>query len=81
MVKSWMAHHQGMSLLALMNFLYCGAMQQWFHSEARVEATELLLQERPTVYEIKAAAGMSQKPLESRPARKAAASDELALAS
>jgi len=42
-----MAHHQGMSLLALANFLKENVMQRWFHSDPRVQATELLLQEKP----------------------------------
>jgi hypothetical protein len=46
-VKQWMAHHQGMSLLAIGNFLQNGMVHNWFHSDARVQATELLLQERP----------------------------------
>ena len=47
LVKSWMAHHQGMSLLAITNFLCEGVMRQWFHKNRNVQATELLLQERP----------------------------------
>ncbi len=47
MVRSWMAHHQGMSLLALTNILCDKAVQRWFHSDRRVQATELLLHERP----------------------------------
>ncbi len=47
LVRCWMAHHQGMSLLALANFLKENVVQQWFHSERRVQATELLLQEKP----------------------------------
>jgi hypothetical protein len=47
LVRCWMAHHQGMSLLALANFLHNNIVQQWFHSERRVQATELLLHERP----------------------------------
>jgi hypothetical protein len=46
-VKQWMAHHQGMSLLAIANFLQDGLVRNWFHSDAHVQATELLLQERP----------------------------------
>ncbi len=46
-VKSWMVHHQGMSLLALGNFLCGNVVQRWFHSDRRVQATELLLQEKP----------------------------------
>jgi cyclic beta-1,2-glucan synthetase len=42
-----MVHHQGMSLLAIANFLQNGVVQNWFHADARVQATELLLQERP----------------------------------
>jgi cyclic beta-1,2-glucan synthetase len=42
-----MAHHQGMSLLSIANFLGDGTLQKWFHSSPRVQATELLLQEKP----------------------------------
>jgi hypothetical protein len=49
-VRSWMAHHQGMSLLAIANFLQGGVVQNWFHRDPRVQATELLLQERPVRY-------------------------------
>jgi hypothetical protein len=45
-VRSWMAHHQGMSLLAICNLLFDNPMQRYFHSEPRVLATELLLHER-----------------------------------
>ncbi|MFZ1916857.1 MAG: glucoamylase family protein [Terriglobales bacterium] len=47
LVTSWMAHHQGMSLLSLANFLCNHVVQRWFHSDRRVQATELLLQEKP----------------------------------
>jgi cyclic beta-1,2-glucan synthetase len=47
LVTSWMVHHQGMSLLALGNFLCDNVVQRWFHSDRRVQATELLLQEKP----------------------------------
>jgi len=47
LVHSWMAHHQGMSLLALANFLCDNVVQRWFHSDRRVQATRLLLQEKP----------------------------------
>jgi hypothetical protein len=46
-VRCWMAHHQGMSLLAIANFLHDDIVQNWFHSHPRVQATELLLQEKP----------------------------------
>src|SRR5450830_1880490 len=45
-VKSYMAHHQGMALVALGNVLNDRAMVERFHSDPIVEATELLLQER-----------------------------------
>ena len=47
LVRSWMVHHQGMSLLAIANFLEHNVVQKWFRMDARVQATELLLQERP----------------------------------
>ncbi|MHB1022945.1 MAG: glucoamylase family protein [Acidobacteriaceae bacterium] len=46
-VKSWMAHHQGMSLLSITNFLCNNVMQQYFHQNPQVQASELLLHERP----------------------------------
>jgi len=45
-VRAYMAHHQGMSLIALDNLLNNSAMQDRFHSDPMVQATELLLQER-----------------------------------
>lgn len=47
LVRSWMAHHQGMSLLAITNLLADKPFQRWFHSDPRVRATELLLHEKP----------------------------------
>jgi cyclic beta-1,2-glucan synthetase len=47
MVRCWMAHHQGMSLLSIANYLREEVVQRWFHSHPRVQATELLLQEKP----------------------------------
>ncbi len=47
LVREWMVHHQGMSLLSLTNFLCEKAVQRWFHADARVQATALLLQEKP----------------------------------
>jgi cyclic beta-1,2-glucan synthetase len=46
-VRSWMAHHQGMSLLALTNLLRDECFQRWFHANAIVRAAELLLHEKP----------------------------------
>ncbi|WP_066632715.1 GH36-type glycosyl hydrolase domain-containing protein [Desulfolucanica intricata] len=45
-IRSFMAHHQGMSLLALANLLAPKKMYERFHSDKRVQAAELLLQER-----------------------------------
>ena len=45
-VRAYMAHHQGMSLIAFANVLYDGAIRNSFHAEPIVQATELLMQER-----------------------------------
>jgi cyclic beta-1,2-glucan synthetase len=45
-IKSFMAHHQGMSLIAINNYLNNNIMQARFHSVPMIKATELLLQER-----------------------------------
>jgi cyclic beta-1,2-glucan synthetase len=45
-VRAYMAHHQGMSIIAIADALLNGAMRRRFHAEPIVQATELLLQER-----------------------------------
>src|SRR4029453_6979716 len=45
-VRAYMAHHQGMTLVAIANALLGQPMVERFHSDPRVRATELLLQER-----------------------------------
>ncbi len=45
-VKSYMAHHQGMSILALNNYLNGNIMQKRFHNDPVVDAAKLLLQEK-----------------------------------
>ncbi|MCL4078207.1 hypothetical protein MX659_01085 [Coriobacteriia bacterium Es71-Z0120] len=45
-VRAYMAHHQGMGLVALGNALTNGAMQERFHRDPVVQTAELLLQER-----------------------------------
>jgi len=45
-VRSYMAHHQGMTLVSLANALTGNSMVRRFHADPRVQATELLLQER-----------------------------------
>jgi cyclic beta-1,2-glucan synthetase len=45
-VKAYFAHHQGMSLVAITNVLLGDPMVARFHADRRIQATELLLQER-----------------------------------
>jgi cyclic beta-1,2-glucan synthetase len=45
-VRAHMAHHQGMTLIALANALQDGVMRRRFHAEPIIQATDLLLQER-----------------------------------
>jgi cyclic beta-1,2-glucan synthetase len=45
-VRAYMAHHQGMSLVALSNAVLGQPMVQRLHADPRVQATALLLQER-----------------------------------
>ena len=45
-IYSYMAHHQGMSLLALDDILHGAAMQRRFHDDLRIRAFESLLFER-----------------------------------
>ncbi|HEY7612141.1 MAG TPA: glucoamylase family protein [Gemmatimonadales bacterium] len=46
LVQTWMAHHVGMSLVALTNALTGQRWQQCFHADPQVRAAELLLHER-----------------------------------
>ncbi len=64
MVRSWMAHHQGMSLLALANLLRDECFQRWFHANAIVRAAELLLHEKPLSKESRESL---EEPVVSRP--------------
>ncbi|MGE0592661.1 MAG: glucoamylase family protein [Vicinamibacterales bacterium] len=45
-VRAYFAHHQGMSLVALTNVVCQDVFVSRFHADPRVQATELLLQER-----------------------------------
>jgi cyclic beta-1,2-glucan synthetase len=45
-VRAFFAHHQGMSLVALVNVVQHDVFVSRFHADPRVQATELLLQER-----------------------------------
>ena len=67
-IRAFMAHHQGMTVVAIANALFDGKMRARFHAEPIVQATELLLQERtprdvavahPRSEEVKTAATVS----------------------
>jgi len=45
-IHTYMAHHQGMTVVALANVLLDGRMRERFHAQPMVQATELILQER-----------------------------------
>ena len=45
-VRAYMAHHQGMTILSLGNVVHDGLTRRRFHSHPMVQAAELLLQER-----------------------------------
>jgi len=45
-IQSFMAHHQGMSLVAINNVINNNLMQDRFHHDPRVHTTRLLLQEK-----------------------------------
>ncbi|HYQ90322.1 MAG TPA: glucoamylase family protein, partial [Candidatus Binatia bacterium] len=45
-VEAFFAHHQGMTVVALANVILPERMVSRFHADARIQATELLLQER-----------------------------------
>jgi cyclic beta-1,2-glucan synthetase len=45
-VKSYFAHHQGMTIVAILNAVKNGDMRKQFHDEPIIRASELLLQER-----------------------------------
>ncbi|MBI5030510.1 MAG: hypothetical protein HZB51_08280 [Chloroflexi bacterium] len=45
-VRSYMAHHQGMILLSIVNYLHDDVMVQRFHTDPLVRSVEMLLQEK-----------------------------------
>jgi cyclic beta-1,2-glucan synthetase len=45
-VRNYMAHHQGMTIVAIANCLRDGEMRNRFHREPMIQSCELLLQER-----------------------------------
>ena len=46
-VREWMAHHEGMSLLAILNLLRENVVQEWFHASPLLQSAELVLHEMP----------------------------------
>ncbi len=74
-VRSFMAHHQGMGLLALAHLLLEQPMQRHFEADVRLKATLLLLQERaprsaPLQPDIDARVGMHDAvPVDKSPVR------------
>jgi cyclic beta-1,2-glucan synthetase len=68
LVRAFMAHHQGMTIVSIANTVLSGLMRERFHAEPIIQATELLLQERiprevpmtqPRATEVKSAARAS----------------------
>jgi cyclic beta-1,2-glucan synthetase len=45
-VRAYMAHHQGMTIVSIANAMQDGRMRSRFHREPMIQACELLLQER-----------------------------------
>jgi cyclic beta-1,2-glucan synthetase len=45
-VRAYFAHHQGMTVISILNAVNNGSLRRNFHDEPMVRATELLLQER-----------------------------------
>lgn len=45
-VKSFFAHHQGMSFLSIVNILHGNILQEYFHADPRIKAVELLMHEK-----------------------------------
>ncbi len=45
-VQNYMAHHQGMTIVAVANAIFEGRMRDRFHADPVIEAAELLLQEK-----------------------------------
>lgn len=72
-VRSFMAHHQGMTIVGIANILHDGKMRTRFHREPMIQASELLLQERmprgiaiahPRAEEVKVAATKARAEVE-----------------
>ncbi|HEX3662302.1 MAG TPA: glucoamylase family protein [Acidobacteriaceae bacterium] len=68
-VREWMAHHQGMCILGLLNLLEDNAMQRWFYENPQMRSVELLLHEKP----MRETAAKSEAPPPAKKAKKPAA--------
>ncbi|MGA7523506.1 MAG: glucoamylase family protein [Acidobacteriaceae bacterium] len=68
-VREWMAHHQGMCILGLLNLLEDNAMQRWFYDNPQMRSVELLLHEKP----MREALAKSDAPSPAKKAKKPAA--------
>ena len=63
-VRCWLAHHQGMSLIAVANVLCNSSSQRRFHAEPLVAATERLLHEKaPRMTTVKATPELDDAPV------------------
>src|SRR5699024_4919457 len=48
-VKAFFAHHQGMSLVGLANYLKPGIIQEYFHENVNIKTFDILLKEKVQV--------------------------------
>jgi hypothetical protein len=70
LVREWMAHHQGMSILAILNLLDDAPVVEWFHANPQFQAVELLLHEKPMQEATLKAEFKASAPLKPRKAQK-----------
>jgi hypothetical protein len=63
-VRAYMSHHSGMSLIALDNALFGQLMQNRFRDDPRIHASLLLLQERIPVVEVRTKVGVASEKTE-----------------
>ncbi len=48
-VKAFFAHHQGMSLIGIANYLKDGLVQNYFHDNVSVQTFDILLKEKSSI--------------------------------
>jgi cyclic beta-1,2-glucan synthetase len=76
-VRCWLAHHQGMSLMSVANVLCNASSQRRFHAEPMVAATERLLHEKaPRTSQLEASAAAAEGTLEGASQDSAVATQE-----